>query len=646
MKRHNYSLGALLLASTALATHEAAAQPAAPPITSHVFLNAVVASTGTVDMSQISGGSPNLAFSTVAGLQVQENVLGPNIPQGATINQIYGGQQITLTATASFSAGQNTIAVNSNVNADAGVQCIDQTAPGAIANGTTIIGNPNNVLTLSANALTNSAGTADIIVCDPVVRLSVTPSATLAIGTTVSFKHYTNVGDLSSGGVVNTTGSIAIGGTATIGALFPGNQGGAIFVAGPNAGAGIQPSSILTTAIGTGAGGSQNTGLVGSEDTFVGWHAGGAMTTGGGNTSVGVNALGSAYYTVNNVAVGTDAMRNLLNGVSSVAVGRDADRNSNNGPQTAIGYGALNGIEGAVGSSTSVGVDNIAVGFKAMYGTAWTSGSLDIAVGDLSLVNVTTGSNNVAIGPGVANPGTNTPILGALNALTTGSNNIGIGINALSSITTTNNNIAIGSNAIASATGGASNIVIGANSYNGASTANNNVIIGVNAATLDTGAGNVMIGTNAGSKGTSGSNNVLIGNNVASVTLTTGQANILIGNGQDVTSAGVSNQIDIGGVFFMTNNSTGVPSVGAVCGTGGTVDAHANNHTGQIQVGSGVIAGCTLTFAGTGFGVWNHCIVSSETAETSFGYSFSLTAITLSATSLTSDKVDYSCEGL
>lgn len=92
------------------------------------------------------------------------------------------------------------------------------------------------------------------------------------------------------------------------------------------------------------------------------------------------------------------------------------------------------------------------------------------------------------------------------------------------------------------------------------------------------------------------------------------------------------------------NYTTNVPTVSA-CGTSPSVDSKASNNSGTVTVGTVAAASCTITF-GTAYSIYNHCRVTSQTTIASFGYSYTLSVITVTGTSLVGDKVDYECDGV
>ena len=94
------------------------------------------------------------------------------------------------------------------------------------------------------------------------------------------------------------------------------------------------------------------------------------------------------------------------------------------------------------------------------------------------------------------------------------------------------------------------------------------------------------------------------------------------------------------GTFF-----TGTAPVVSACGTGPAIDSHATNYSGTVTVGTIAAASCTVTFASSGFVTWNHCNVTPETALATFSYSYTKTALVVTATSLINEVFDYRCDG-
>lgn len=91
----------------------------------------------------------------------------------------------------------------------------------------------------------------------------------------------------------------------------------------------------------------------------------------------------------------------------------------------------------------------------------------------------------------------------------------------------------------------------------------------------------------------------------------------------------------------------GAPSIvaGAACGGGSpTIDSSATDSSGSVVVGTATTT-CVITFA-KAYATFNHCIVTSGSTLAAFAYVYTLSAITVSATVLGGDKLDYRCDGI
>jgi hypothetical protein len=95
-------------------------------------------------------------------------------------------------------------------------------------------------------------------------------------------------------------------------------------------------------------------------------------------------------------------------------------------------------------------------------------------------------------------------------------------------------------------------------------------------------------------------------------------------------------------VQLLAATSGGTPTLSA-CGTSPSIDANATNLSGTVTVGS-TATSCTATFA-TAFTTYNHCRVTSQSTLAAFAYTYSKTAITVTATVLGTDVFDYQCDG-
>jgi hypothetical protein len=150
----------------------------------------------------------------------------------------------------------------------------------------------------------------------------------------------------------------------------------------------------------------------------------------------------------------------------------------------------------------------------------------NMAVGNQSLFNNTTGDQNTAIGQF------------SLTTNTIGNQNIATGNESLRFNTSGSQNNAYGHQALRSNTSGNSNVAIGTGSIALNTTSDNNVAVGHNSLeNLVSGGSNTVIGFQAGRTQTSGTNN------------------IAIGNSQNTANITGSNQLNIGGAIFGTGLS-------------------------------------------------------------------------------------------
>lgn len=179
----------------------------------------------------------------------------------------------------------------------------------------------------------------------------------------------------------------------------------------PTALSGITNSaSPYTTALGYQAG----TSVTGVNNTFVGYQAGTATTSGTDNVAVGYQALDANISSGYGVAIGTNAL--------GAAIG-DA------------GYIDSVGIGWAALLNQTTGTNNIGIGTSAV--TSITTGTNTTAIGAFAGGN-STGSQNVFIGGSS----------GGFQSSNSGSNNIVIGYTATKTSGTTSNEITLGNASI------------------------------------------------------------------------------------------------------------------------------------------------------------------------------------------------------
>ena len=288
-------------------------------------------------------------------------------------------------------------------------------------------------------------------------------------------------------------------------------------------------------------------------NTVFGRNAGDALASGGNyNIIMGENAGGAVSTGVANIAIGYGALKvSSANGDNNVAIGylaledmqADTDGHGNN---TAIGSQSCLNL--------TTGTENTAVGALSM-GVGVTTGNKNVAVGNDSLKNIAAGAENTAIGAE------------ALRDLTTGTDNVAIGQGALVNLDGGTNNIAIGNDAYDAADGHEdNNIAIG---YNSLGSLNNN-----------SAEGNIAIGSYAGDgMGTYAStNNIFVGMHAGGGTWTGNPSSNNTAVGKDSMAAAMNN----------SNNNTalGYTSLTAVT-------------TGDSNVAIGKNAGATIITGGS-----------------------------------------------
>jgi hypothetical protein len=241
----------------------------------------------------------------------------------------------------------------------------------------------------------------------------------------------------------------------------------------------------------------------------------------------------------NNIGIGAYALQST--GSSNVAVGDIAMATSGSGSfNTALGAQSL--------YSNTTASGNTAVGYQAGYSN--TTGGLT-AFGYQALYSHTsTGSTNTAVGyqAGYATTTGSIDAFGtiALRLNTTGTNNAAFGNSALQSNTTGNYNTAFGGFRVLGAnTTGSNNVAVGAGALDSNTTASNNTAVGYQAGySNQTGFGNTYIGQLSGVAALSSVNTFLGASSGSSVT--TGERNTLIGHSAGFGLSTGSNNTFIG----------------------------------------------------------------------------------------------------
>jgi hypothetical protein len=243
-------------------------------------------------------------------------------------------------------------------------------------------------------------------------------------------------------------------------------------------------------------------------------------------------------------------------------------------------------------------------GFLLGAGNTNASGNFNLGIGYLSLRDLTSGTDNTAIGSSGAaisiTSGTHNTLIGSACGtwLTSGSHNTALGsyalngvggtsmINstaigkfALSSLTNGDYNVAVGSGAARPLVNGRYNTIVGGDALRDGTNVNESCAFGLDSLMksqesynsafgtcslqfMTTGTRNAAFGYNAGTGLLVGNSNVLFGTQTA---LTNGSGNIIIGIGTDALGVNATNQLNIGNLIFASGLTNGVsPSQGMV----------------------------------------------------------------------------------
>jgi trimeric autotransporter adhesin len=247
-------------------------------------------------------------------------------------------------------------------------------------------------------------------------------------------------------------------------------------------------SGLDTTSLAVGPSALVSETAANGQNTAVGVSAGQYISTGVYNTAVGTYAMqgvsGTPLTGDWNTAVGQRALFTLQGSAqSNTAVGEDSLHNNSTGSQnTAVGDNAMIGVSG----TPLTGSNNVAVGYNALFAAQGTA-SDNTALGMQALYATTTGTSSTAVGYYALD-----------NA--TGSPNDALGFNAGKYISTGSDNVALGYQAMTGISGtpltGSYNTAVGDQAlYTIQGTASNNTAVGYQALGLNTtGSANTAIG--------------------------------------------------------------------------------------------------------------------------------------------------------
>ncbi len=318
-------------------------------------------------------------------------------------------------------------------------------------------------------------------------------------------------------------------------------------------------NGFRNTAIGGGALGAVTSG---HNNSGLGNGAGGGITTGFYNLAIGAQTLlGNGGTGQQNVAIGFAAMRDsAVTGSNNTSIGPSAGRSITSGASNVcIG-------DSACYNTLTTGTSNIAIG-----GSAGTNGDYNVVIGHTAGGASLTGVRNVALGLAALTKSTGSynVALGqvALRNNTSGAYNVALGDFVMDNNSTGQYNVALGASALQHNYSATSTVAIGANAGKGtaAHSSQYSTYVGTNSGlVVTTGSdSNTFMGTESGQRVTTGSKNLLLGYRAGEM-ITTGSSNIIIG--YDINSVTTdSNTLNIGNLLF----SRGINGLDTTLSTGG-----------------------------------------------------------------------------
>jgi len=262
----------------------------------------------------------------------------------------------------------------------------------------------------------------------------------------------------------------------------------------------------------------------GDDNVAIGYDSATSITTGRSNVAIGMNSLKTSTNADNCVVIGTKACENgnvATAADNTIAIGYMSLNDLTSGAKnTALGYKTM--------SELQQGSSNVAIGYQAMADINHSSASYNIAIGEAALKGANAEQSGcVAIGHGAVN-----------NTSAEADGVVAIGYTAMQGDLTSgaDNSIGIGNAALQALTSGAANVAIGYQALDGITSSANNTAVGYQALTAcGDSYSNVAVGKNAGDSITnSGGLNTVIGTS-ADVSAGAAESQIAIGNGAVAT---------------------------------------------------------------------------------------------------------------
>lgn len=364
--------------------------------------------------------------------------------------------------------------------------------------------------------------------------------------------------------------------------------------------------------------------------TSVAIGAGSAITSSGAGGSLGSNAFTSIAY----APLASPTFTGTITGAAITATGTITLSGLSAGTQTScIGLNVSNVLVTAScggGSSTIVNNSTLTTGFTSGDAIG-TSGSVvvdtNIAYANIAVINA---ANTFVSGQKIqasGATGNNASTVISTTTSTAGNESVSllndtsggsISIAAVNSVGAGTTLLTMPNSGRLISSGGSSGGL-----YIGSSVANTNVVLF---------AGGTVTATNTAVT-ISGTNQLIQFNKYTTAGIIINDSS---GNLTSSTSIkpGINSHYSYGG---------SAPALSA-CGTSPSIDGNATDSSGTVTVGS-VATGCVITFANA-YTTFNHCRITSQSSISGLAYAYSKSAITISASVLGGDLIDYSCDGI